>query len=108
MHRPRQLRAPTHACVSPLGQWPEWRRQMAMEMALAPEKFPSISPFVVQCQRSAATNRAPAAVGKNTKIAAAALRNEIWKAAERRTPISIPLRRETPPDMTGQDDRGNS
>ena len=66
-----------HACVSPLGQWPEWWREMAMEMALALGKFQSISPFVVQCQKSAATSHVPAAVEKNIKIAAAALRDEI-------------------------------
>jgi hypothetical protein len=62
-------------------------------MATEQAKFQSICPFVVQYQKSVATNRAPAAVEKNIKTAAAALRNEIWKAAEqRRTPRRKRLR----------------
>src|SRR6266403_1431220 len=84
MHRPRQLPAARrgYASLNQSARWPE-----LPEMATEQAKFQSICPFVVQCRKSAATNCAPAAVEKNIKTAAAALRNEIWKAAEqRRTP----------------------
>src|SRR5258707_12534080 len=81
MPRPRRLQAARlgYASLNPSARWPE-----LPEMATERARFQSICPFVVQCQKSAATNRAPAAGEKNIKTAAAALRSEIWKAAGQR------------------------
>src|SRR5436190_9308946 len=80
MRRPHPLQAPMRACVSPLANWWESRPEMVMVQA----RYRSIFRFVVQYQKWAATNRAPVAAVKNTKIAAGAPRNYISKAAERR------------------------
>src|SRR5207253_10892438 len=70
MRQPRPLQVPTHACVSPLARW----RESQLEMAMAQARYRLIFPFAVPYQRLGATNRAPAAAGKNTKTAAAARR----------------------------------
>jgi hypothetical protein len=64
-----------------LAQWPELRPETAMARA----KFQSIYPFVVQYQKLAATNRAPAAAGRSTRTAAAEWR----KLAPRRLSLSF-------------------
>src|SRR6267142_2489911 len=72
MPRPRQPQAARRGywSLNQSARWPE-----LPEMATEQARFQSIFPFVVQYQKSAATNRAPAAVEKHIKTAVAALRN---------------------------------
>src|SRR5882724_2752877 len=71
MRRLHQLQAPTHACVSPLGRWPELRREMATVRA----RYRSTFRFGVPYRKSAATKHVPAAAEKNIRTAAAAWPN---------------------------------
>ena len=60
-----------HACVSPLGQWPE-----CQGTAMGQARFQSICRFDAQYRRSAATNHVRAVAGKNTRTAAGASRKD--------------------------------
>jgi hypothetical protein len=55
-------------------------------------EYQSICQFVVQFQKSAATNRAPAAAGRNTRTAAAELL-DIFISAQRILCVGLILRR---------------
>src|SRR4029453_15423266 len=113
MRQPRPLRAPTRACVSPLARWRESQPETVTEQG----KYRSIFPFAVPYQKWGATNRAPAAAGKNTRTAAVALHKVLGPVvpachSNRGRGISncFEISRDvsTPLDMTRQDGLGTS